>query len=131
MSSRLPAARSCARAAPTSCWGRRFSAASTSPHDGRSARAGLVVAPVWFGANYTYNLSMSLTSITSATVISSSSAAFTLLLSAAWLRERVTPLKVLGVLLYRAKQVTKEQLQESLQLMEQSGQRRAPRFGRD
>ena len=43
------------------------------------------------------NFSMSMTSITSATVISSSSAAFTLLLSVLWLRERVTILKLLGV----------------------------------
>ena len=65
----------------------------------RSARAGLLVAPVWFAANCTYNYSMSMTSITSTTVISSSSVAFTLLLSAIWLRERITALKLLGVAL--------------------------------
>lgn len=60
-------------------------------------RAGLVVAPVWFLANLTYNMGLGLTSITSSTVISSSSSAFTLLLSAAWLGERLTPLKLAGV----------------------------------
>ena len=65
----------------------------------RAARSGLLVAPVWFAANFTYNLSMSMTSITSSTVISSSSAAFTLLLSVIWLRERVTALKLLGIAL--------------------------------
>ena len=65
----------------------------------KAARAGLLVAPVWFAANVTYNYSMSMTSITSTTVISSSSAAFTLILSVVWIRERLTALKVLGVLL--------------------------------
>ena len=39
-----------------------------------------------------------MTSITSSTVISSSSAAFTLLLSVIWLRERVTALNCLALL---------------------------------
>ena len=65
----------------------------------QAARSALLVAPVWFAANCTYNYSMSMTSISSSTVISSSSAAFTLLLSAMWLRERVTGLKLLGVAL--------------------------------
>ena len=62
-------------------------------------RAGLRVAPVWFAANCTYNISMAMTSITSTTVISSSSVAFTLILSVVWLRERVTALKLVGVAL--------------------------------
>lgn len=62
-------------------------------------RAGILVAPVWFAANCTYNMSMSLTSITATTIISSSSAGFTLLLSAVWLGENVTVLKVIGVVL--------------------------------
>ena len=65
----------------------------------RTLRAGVLVAPIWFAANCTYNISMSLTSITSTTVISSSSAGFTLLLSVVWLGERLTMLKVLGVFL--------------------------------
>ena len=63
----------------------------------QTVRAGLVVTPVWFAANFTYNMSMSLTSITASTVISSSSAAFTLLLSVVWLGEQLTPLKIAGV----------------------------------
>ena len=65
----------------------------------KAARAGAIVAPVWFAANATYNYSMGMTSITSTTVISSSSAAFTLMLSAVWIGEPITTLKVLGVLL--------------------------------
>lgn len=65
----------------------------------RAAKSGLLVAPVWFAANCTYNFSMSMTSITSSTVISSSSSAFTLLLSVVVLRERFTVLKVCGVVL--------------------------------
>ena len=63
----------------------------------RAARAGAMIAPIWFAANCTYNISMSLTSITSSTVISSSSSAFTLLLSVRWLSEAPTPLKLVGV----------------------------------
>ena len=63
----------------------------------RAARAGAMIAPIWFAANCTYNISMSLTSITSSTAISSSSSAFTLLLSVRWLGEAPTPLKLVGV----------------------------------
>lgn len=63
----------------------------------RSARAGMFIAPVWFAANCSYNIGMSLTSITSSTVISTSSAAFTLFLSVVWLREQPTALKLVGV----------------------------------
>ena len=45
-----------------------------------------------------------------------------------WRTEPMREDEVLGVLLYRAKQVTKEQLQDSLQLMEQSGQRQGEAF---
>ncbi len=55
------------------------------------------MAPIWFLANLTYNAGLGLSSITSSTVISSSSSAFTLLLSAAWLGEVITPLKLGGV----------------------------------
>ncbi|CAE8617722.1 unnamed protein product [Polarella glacialis] len=66
---------------------------------GSEIRAGLMVAPIWFAANCMYNIGLSLTSITSSTVISSSSVAFTLLLSMIFLREPLTLLKVLGVVL--------------------------------
>jgi len=45
-----------------------------------------------------------------------------------WRTEPMREEEVLGVLLYRAKQVSKQQLQESLQLMEQSGQRQGEAF---
>ncbi|KAL1514814.1 hypothetical protein AB1Y20_003899 [Prymnesium parvum] len=63
-----------------------------------TARAALFVCPIWFTANFTYNLSMSMTSITASTVISSSSSAFTLLLSVLFLSEPLNVLKVAGVL---------------------------------
>jgi solute carrier family 35 protein F5 len=63
----------------------------------RAARDGALVAPIWFAANCAYNISLSLTSITSSTVISSSSAAFTLILSVLWLHERPTAWKLIGV----------------------------------
>jgi solute carrier family 35 protein F5 len=66
----------------------------------QAARSGLLVAPIWFGANCAYNWSMSLTSISSSTIISqATSAGFTLFLSAVWLGENLTRLKVLGVAL--------------------------------
>ena len=65
----------------------------------QTARAALVVCPLWFLANFTYNWSLGMTSVTSSTVISSSSAAFTLLFSVYCLGEPLTLLKLLGVLL--------------------------------
>ena len=65
----------------------------------RTVRAALIICPIWFGANLSYNVSMSMTSISASTVISSSSSAFTLLLSAVVLREPLSALKIFGVLL--------------------------------
>lgn len=65
----------------------------------QTARAALIVCPLWFMANFTYNWSLGMTSVTSSTVISSSSAAFTLLFSVYCLGEPLTLLKLFGVLL--------------------------------
>lgn len=78
-------------------WRRGLRRFSYDVDERRSARAGIMIAPVWFAANCSYNIGMSLTSLTSSTIISTSSAAFTLLLSVVWIRERPTPFKLLGV----------------------------------
>ena len=70
--------------------------------DRRALRSALIVAPLWFSANFTYNASLGLTSITSSTVIASSSSAFTLLLSVWLLREPFAWLKLGGVALCMA-----------------------------
>ena len=64
-----------------------------------AAKSALIVCPIWFAANATYNLSVGMTSLTASTVISASSAAFTLLLSVWLLREPATALKLAGVAL--------------------------------
>jgi hypothetical protein len=58
---------------------------------------GVQVAPVWFLAQYTFTLSLAHTSVTSNTILSSSSSMFTLLASAAVLRERITAAKLASV----------------------------------
>eukprot|EP01087_Luapelamoeba_hula_P000355 TRINITY_DN10253_c0_g1_i1.p2 TRINITY_DN10253_c0_g1~~TRINITY_DN10253_c0_g1_i1.p2 ORF type:complete len:229 (+),score=20.68 TRINITY_DN10253_c0_g1_i1:115-801(+) len=46
----------------------------------QTARAALIFCPIWFAANYTYNKSLSLTSVSSSTVLSSTSGLGTLIL---------------------------------------------------
>ena len=53
-----------------------------------AARGALALCPVWFAANVTYNVSLAHTTVTTSTVLASSSAAFTLLLSIALLGEQ-------------------------------------------
>lgn len=56
-------------------------------------------APLWFLANYASNLSLSLTSVSSATILSSTSGLFTLLLSSLIYRKRPHVAELLSVLL--------------------------------
>ncbi|OQR87530.1 Drug/Metabolite Transporter (DMT) Superfamily [Achlya hypogyna] len=56
-----------------------------------------IVAPLWFLANFTYNVSLNMTSVTSSTIISSTSAMFTFGLSIVYLGERFTVAKLGGV----------------------------------
>ncbi|KDO20525.1 hypothetical protein SPRG_14284 [Saprolegnia parasitica CBS 223.65] len=56
-----------------------------------------IVAPLWFLANFTYNISLNMTSVTSSTIISSTSAMFTFGLSIAYLGERFSYAKLGGV----------------------------------
>jgi solute carrier family 35 protein F5 len=65
----------------------------------RAAFSALIVCPIWFAANYSYNASLAHTTVTTSTVLSSSSSAFTLLLSIFILNESFNWLKLAGVLL--------------------------------
>ncbi|KDO19210.1 hypothetical protein SPRG_15653 [Saprolegnia parasitica CBS 223.65] len=58
-----------------------------------------IIAPLWFIANYTYTISLSMTSVTSSTIISSTSAMFTFALSIYFLGEKFTWPKLAGVAL--------------------------------
>jgi solute carrier family 35, member F5 len=58
-----------------------------------------IVSPLWFIANFTYNQSLNMTSVTSSTIVSSTSTVFTFLLSVCVLQEPFVWLKLLGVVL--------------------------------
>lgn len=64
--------------------------------------AGLIIAPLWFFAQWTYSAGVATTSVTASTVISTTSVVWTLLGSILFLREKVTVLKVLGIVLCMA-----------------------------
>lgn len=55
--------------------------------------------PLWFGANYLYNLSLSHTSVASATILSSTSSLFTFCLAFLLKVEKATLVKLVGILL--------------------------------
>ncbi len=55
---------------------------------------GLQVAPLWFGAQLTFNLSLSKTNVTSNTILSSTSSLFTFALSCLLLGEQYTFVKL-------------------------------------
>jgi len=60
-------------------------------------RASMLLCPLWFTANLLYNLSLSRTSVTSSTILSGTSAIFTLGLGRLFKLEKVTFRKTLGV----------------------------------
>mmetsp|Transcript_8367 Transcript_8367/g.16064 ORF Transcript_8367/g.16064 Transcript_8367/m.16064 type:complete len:551 (+) Transcript_8367:99-1751(+) len=62
-----------------------------------TARVSLLVCPIWFLANWSYNQSLSMTSITSSTIISTTSALFSFILSVCFAGEKFTLLKLAGV----------------------------------
>lgn len=64
----------------------------------RAAKAGGLIFPLFVCAQFSYNLSLSFTSITSTTVLSSTSSAFTLLLSYIFLKDSIGWMKISGVL---------------------------------
>jgi solute carrier family 35, member F5 len=61
-------------------------------------RVSLIVCPLWFLANWTYNQSLSMTSVTSSTIISTTSSLFSFILSVIFTGEKFTVLKLCGVL---------------------------------
>jgi len=63
------------------------------------AKVGLLICPFWFAAQFTFNLSLKYTTVTSNTILSSASSLFTFLVSMAVLREKFTWLKLCSVLL--------------------------------
>lgn len=64
--------------------------------------ASAIVAPLWFLANFTYNESLNLTSVTSSTILSATSTVFTLVFGVWVLKERFSWMKLLGVVLCMA-----------------------------
>jgi solute carrier family 35, member F5 len=64
--------------------------------------AAAIVSPLWFIANFTYNESLNLTSVTSSTILSATSSVFTLLFGVWILKEKFTWGKLLGVVLCMA-----------------------------
>jgi len=59
----------------------------------------IIFCPLWFAANYSFNLSLNYTSVASNTVLSTSSSAFTLILSFVLLKEQFTISKLSAVCL--------------------------------
>lgn len=66
------------------------------------AVASLIVCPFWFLAQYTFNLSLKYTTVTSNTILSSTSSLFTFFLSLKFLREKFAWVKLCSVLLCMA-----------------------------
>lgn len=65
----------------------------------RVAKVSLLICPVWFLAQLTFNLSLKYTTVTSNTILSSASSLFTFLVSLVFLGERFTWLKLFSVFL--------------------------------
>ncbi|KAL2488149.1 EamA-like transporter family [Forsythia ovata] len=65
----------------------------------RVARVSLVICPVWFLAQLTFNLSLKYTTVTSNTILSSASSLFTFLVALVFLGEKFTWVKLISVLL--------------------------------
>ncbi|ETI56292.1 hypothetical protein F441_01114 [Phytophthora nicotianae CJ01A1] len=65
-------------------------------------RISAIISPLWFIANFTYNESLNLTSVSSSTIVSSTSTVFTFLLSVVALKEPFVWMKLAGVILCMA-----------------------------
>ncbi|KAL6564007.1 hypothetical protein OROHE_005247 [Orobanche hederae] len=65
----------------------------------RVAKISLLVCPIWFLAQLTFNLSLKYTTVTSNTILSSSSSLFTFVVALVFLGEKFAWLKLLSVLL--------------------------------
>ncbi|GER25018.1 solute carrier family 35 member F5 [Striga asiatica] len=65
----------------------------------RIAKVSLLICPMWFFAQLTFNLSLKYTTVTSNTILSSSSSLFTFLVALVFLGEKFTWFKLVSVLL--------------------------------
>lgn len=65
----------------------------------RILKCALFFCPLWFAANYLFNISLSMTSVASNTVLSSSSSIWTLLIAVLFFRERTNIVQVFAVLI--------------------------------
>eukprot|EP00913_Durusdinium_trenchii_P019874 g18681.t2 len=80
-------------------WRRAEAEGSVKNGEVREAmRGGLIIAPLWFAAQWTYSAGVASTSVTASTVISTTSVVWTLLASILFLKEKVTVVKVLGII---------------------------------
>ncbi|KAI8574286.1 hypothetical protein RHMOL_Rhmol01G0342700 [Rhododendron molle] len=68
----------------------------------RVAKISLLICPFWFLAQFTFNLSLKYTSVTSNTILSSVSSLFTFLVALAFLGEKFTWVKLVSVILCMA-----------------------------
>ncbi|RLN59008.1 hypothetical protein BBJ29_005473 [Phytophthora kernoviae] len=69
-------------------------------------RISAIISPLWFTANFTYNESLNLTSVSSSTIVSSTSTVFTFLLSVCALKEPFVWMKLAGVMLCMTGNIT-------------------------
>lgn len=75
-------------------WRRAEAEGSVKNGEVREAmRGGLIIAPLWFAAQWTYSAGVASTSVTASTVISTTSVVWTLLASILFLKEKVTVVK--------------------------------------
>ncbi|XP_051118800.1 thiamine-repressible mitochondrial transport protein THI74 [Andrographis paniculata] len=65
----------------------------------RVAKISLLICPIWFMAQLTFNLSLKYTTVTSNTILSSSSSLFSFIVALLFLGETFTWLKLAGILL--------------------------------
>ncbi|XP_047982094.1 solute carrier family 35 member F5-like isoform X1 [Salvia hispanica] len=65
----------------------------------RVAKVSILICPIWFMAQLTFNLSLKYTTVTSNTILSSASSLFTFLVALVFLGEKFTWLKLISVLL--------------------------------
>ena len=80
-------------------WKRESIADKSSPSLFQTAIYALKICPLWFFANYSFNISLNLTSIASNTILASTSGIFTLLFSILFLNSSSTAFKWLAVLI--------------------------------
>ncbi|KAI9910351.1 hypothetical protein PsorP6_011157 [Peronosclerospora sorghi] len=73
---------------------------------GEIFRIRAIISPLWFIANFTYNESLNITSVSSSTIVSSASTVFTFLLSVVELKEPFVWMKLAGVIFCMADNIS-------------------------